>query len=371
MHDDGVDAAREALNAAADALLAGASPDAVAARLPDDLRPLIGAADRLVRHRSAGDAPLPGFVLGLGDQLRTDLRIALMQPADAPADAVARAGVRAGVTGSDRRPVRRGWLVIAVAGMLFGFAAGIVVRSGVARPGDPLYGVKRGVERVQLGAADDAIDQVGLRLDQAWRRLGELQSVVEGGRWTDVQFARLVEDLLVSYEGALAMAADVDDDARALRRARADADAAAGELAGLSDALNQPMRDVVAAAVGRLRLRIAAVPIPTSGPDDPAPPSVAPGDAPIAFVPPPPAVAPSQEPPSPVPAPTSPPVSPTSPPTAEPTAPPTDPPPSTPPAATASPPATPPSTPPAATASPPATPPPGATPTRSAPTTPP
>ncbi|MFN8424383.1 MAG: DUF5667 domain-containing protein [Candidatus Binatia bacterium] len=341
MHDDGLDAEREALNAAADALLAGAAPDAVGARLPDDLRPLIGAAERLVRRRSTGDAPRPGFVIGLGDQLRTDLRLALMQPADVPPSDVATA---ADVAGGERPPIRRGWWAVALAGMLFGFAGGIVVRSGVARPGDPLYGVKRGVESVQLRAADDALGRVGARLDQAWRRLGELQSMVRGGRWTEDQLQRLVNDLLVSYDEALAMAADVDGDARALRRARADADAAAGELNRLSGTLNLSMRSVVAAAVERLRLRIASAPVPPDAPESPSPPNVAPGGEPIAFVPPPAAALPGQAPPSPAPAPTSPPEDPTSQPTSEPAPTPTPSPPApigTPPTATAPPAATP------------------------------
>ena len=261
MHDDGLDAERDALNAAVDAVLAGASPDDVAERLPPELRPLLVAGSRLAQHRPSGDALRPGFVVGLGEQLRMDLRLSLSEAGPAPADAERPA--RGDAPEERRAPAFRpkDWWPIALAGVFFGFFAGIVVRSGGAQPGEALYPVRRGWEHVALPAEPGTIGRVESRLDRAWRRLSELRQAIEEGRTSDDSVLALVEGLVTAYDDVLAIAGSVENDGRALRRARADADAAANELERLAVGRASPVGAALVHAGQRLRLGVAAAQI--------------------------------------------------------------------------------------------------------------
>lgn len=316
-HDARLDAERDALDAAIDALLRGESIDAVAARQPEDLRPLIAAGGDLRRHRPAGDAPWAGFVLGLGEQLRTDLRIALVDP---PA---ADAAVAAPRTPADTpRRSALDWRPIALAGLVIGFLAGLVVRSGGAEPGDTLYPVKQGLALAGLEPPPGGPSPIEAHLDAAWQRLGELEQLVEGGGGSAAEIDALVDEVLSGYNDAMALAALAEDDARVLRRARADADAAAAVLDRLALGRSAVVQTALAGASDRLRLRIAAavLPVPAEGSTG-SPPQLRPGGERIVLVPPA-TAAPGQAPPSPAPtAPSAPTVAPTRAPepTAEPT----------------------------------------------------
>lgn len=65
--------------------------------------------------------------------------------------------------------------------------------SSDALPGDSLYGLKRGMEDIKLGMADDAADRGGIYLDQASTRLSEARRLMERGRSGDLDHESLTE----------------------------------------------------------------------------------------------------------------------------------------------------------------------------------
>ncbi|KAF4410543.1 DUF5667 domain-containing protein [Streptomyces lycii] len=75
---------------------------------------------------------------------------------------------------------------IAAGGLTVGVAAGafsgVAAASSDALPGDSLYGLKRGMENMELGFADDERDRGEIYLDQASTRLGEARRLMERGR---------------------------------------------------------------------------------------------------------------------------------------------------------------------------------------------
>ncbi|MFE1349087.1 DUF5667 domain-containing protein, partial [Streptomyces sp. NPDC058757] len=75
------------------------------------------------------------------------------------------------------------------AGALGGFAAA----SSDALPGDSLYGLKRGMEDLKLGMADDDADRGGIYLDQASTRLSEARRLMERARSGDLDHESLSE----------------------------------------------------------------------------------------------------------------------------------------------------------------------------------
>ncbi|MER6359796.1 DUF5667 domain-containing protein [Kitasatospora sp. NPDC001527] len=65
-----------------------------------------------------------------------------------------------------------------VAGLAVGSFAGAAAASGNALPGDPLYGMKRGLEGLRLNLAGSDSERGELLLDNASTRLGEARSLV-------------------------------------------------------------------------------------------------------------------------------------------------------------------------------------------------
>ncbi|WP_374775226.1 DUF5667 domain-containing protein [Streptomyces sp. NBC_01310] len=84
------------------------------------------------------------------------------------------------------RPRSRWSKGIAAGGLTVGVAAGafsgVAAASSDALPGDHLYPVKRGMEDLKLGMADDDSDRGELYLDQASNRLSEARRLMERGR---------------------------------------------------------------------------------------------------------------------------------------------------------------------------------------------
>ncbi|MFD9304709.1 DUF5667 domain-containing protein [Streptomyces sp. NPDC060048] len=84
------------------------------------------------------------------------------------------------------RPRSRWSKGIAAGGLTVGVAAGafsgVAAASTNALPGDHLYPVKRGMEDIKLGMADDDSDRGELYLDQASNRLSEARRLMERGR---------------------------------------------------------------------------------------------------------------------------------------------------------------------------------------------
>lgn len=75
---------------------------------------------------------------------------------------------------------------LAAGGLTVGVAAGafsgVAAASSDALPGDSLYGLKRGMEDLKRGMADDDSDRGGLYLDQASTRLSEARRLIERDR---------------------------------------------------------------------------------------------------------------------------------------------------------------------------------------------
>ncbi|MGV2916908.1 DUF5667 domain-containing protein [Streptomyces alfalfae] len=75
--------------------------------------------------------------------------------------------------------IAAGGLTVGVAAGAFG---GVAAASSDALPGDSLYGLKRGMEDLKLGLADDDADRGRIYLDQASTRLNEARRLMERER---------------------------------------------------------------------------------------------------------------------------------------------------------------------------------------------
>ncbi|MFE4591958.1 DUF5667 domain-containing protein [Streptomyces laurentii] len=88
------------------------------------------------------------------------------------------------------RPRSRWTKGLAAGGLTVGVAAGalsgVAAASSDALPGDSLYGLKRGMEDIKRGMADDDADRGGIYLDQASTRLNEARRLMERGRSGDL-----------------------------------------------------------------------------------------------------------------------------------------------------------------------------------------
>ncbi|MCX4748334.1 DUF5667 domain-containing protein [Kitasatospora sp. NBC_01287] len=88
---------------------------------------------------------------------------------------------RAERVGQRRRWGRRFAITGLVAGVTVGSFAGVATASSGALPGDPLYGMKRGLEGLRLDLAGSDSERGELLLDQASTRLAEARSLVGRG----------------------------------------------------------------------------------------------------------------------------------------------------------------------------------------------
>lgn len=75
-------------------------------------------------------------------------------------------------------------LVLAVA--LVGSSVGVASAAAGSLPGDPLYGVKRGLEEASLALSVTSAGDTALLMEFAQRRLAEAQALIEAGRAQDV-----------------------------------------------------------------------------------------------------------------------------------------------------------------------------------------
>ncbi|MDH6121332.1 DUF5667 domain-containing protein [Kitasatospora sp. GAS204B] len=92
---------------------------------------------------------------------------------------------RAERVGQRRRWGRRFAITGLVAGVTVGSFAGVSAASSGALPGDPLYGMKRGLEGLRLDMAGSDAERGALLLDQASARLAEARSLVGQGGGPD------------------------------------------------------------------------------------------------------------------------------------------------------------------------------------------
>ncbi|MFG2531747.1 DUF5667 domain-containing protein [Streptomyces sp. NPDC048516] len=95
------------------------------------------------------------------------------------------------------RPRSRLTKGLAAGGLTVGVAAGaftgVAAASSDALPGDSLYGLKRGMEDLKLGMADDDSDRGRLYLDQAAIRMMEARRLMERARVADLDHEALGE----------------------------------------------------------------------------------------------------------------------------------------------------------------------------------
>ncbi|MCH0541358.1 hypothetical protein I3F58_17685 [Streptomyces sp. MUM 203J] len=117
------------------------------------------------------------------------------------------------------RPRSRWSKGLAAGGLTVGVAAGafsgVAAASSDALPGDSLYGLKRGMEDLTLGMADEDADRGEIYLDHASTRLSEARRLMERGRTGDLDHESLGE-IRRTLSG---MQHDVSEGHRLLRRA--------------------------------------------------------------------------------------------------------------------------------------------------------
>ncbi|WP_137988686.1 DUF5667 domain-containing protein [Streptomyces vilmorinianum] len=155
------------------------------------------------------------------------------------------------------RPRSRWSKGIAAGGLTVGVAAGafsgVAAASSDALPGDSLYGLKRGMEDIKLGMADDDADRGGIYLDQASTRLSEARRLMERGRAGDLDHESLSEIRRVlggmkhdASEGhrLLRQAYERDGEIGPMARLNSFAQAHRGTWKGLRDRLPVQLTDV-------------------------------------------------------------------------------------------------------------------------------
>lgn len=297
----------EALSAAFEQLRAGRPEAEILRELPSSLHAAFRAGLELDAARGAAPGePRASFVLGLEEQLRTDLRLA-------------GAGMGAGAARLDAAAAGRrvgSRVALLLLALLLAGALGLYGVAREAEPGSWLYPVKRAGEIVMLGAARSPEARAARHLDYGWRRLEEADSLLVTAARADEGAVRAVlDDLVSSYDAALRLA-EGQGDRRAVARARADLEAASDRLGDLASELGPDRRPPILAARARLRLelvetRVVHLPPPPDPvrqvppPRREAPTATA-GPAPTAIAEPPAPTKPA------TPVPTAPPVAPTS-----------------------------------------------------------
>jgi uncharacterized protein DUF5667 len=96
------------------------------------------------------------------------------------------------------RGLRLAAAFVAAAVVLVVGAGSAVAASSDAVPGDPLYGVKRAVERISLAMHRDPVGRAALHLQFADERLDEVATLVVSGR----DASELIDDLEAELNGA-------------------------------------------------------------------------------------------------------------------------------------------------------------------------
>ncbi|MCB9176636.1 MAG: hypothetical protein H6648_05690 [Caldilineae bacterium] len=254
------------LQAALERLAAGEPLEDILEGMPEALRaPLRTAGLLSAAAPRSGDLAGVGFVLGLEDQLRTDLRLRLAGPQQAPA-----------------QPGRPIWMAPRVVGLslLLTILSGLLVATVASRalPGQPLDSLRRGAEALGQVWPRDRAGAAEQRLDSAWQRQLELSRRIEAGQGSAPSTERLLEALLTDYRQALRLAAE-SGDRRVALRADGEAEAAAGrlgELVALAPETLRPRLEQAVEALAEARRRLAAstplepVPIVDAGPAQPS-----------------------------------------------------------------------------------------------------
>lgn len=161
-----------------------------------------GEARLLAVAGTLGELPRPELDPEVKTVHRAQL-IAAMEAAFAeddsrvPQQRGARGAHRAAKSLGRLRPRSRLSKGLAAGGLTVGVAAGafsgVAAASSDALPGDSLYGLKRGMEDLKLGLADDESERGRLFLDQASTRMFEAHRLMERGRSGDLDHEILAE----------------------------------------------------------------------------------------------------------------------------------------------------------------------------------
>ncbi|MFH8594187.1 DUF5667 domain-containing protein [Streptomyces rimosus] len=160
-----------------------------------------GEARLLAVAGTLGELPRPEMDPEVKTVHRAQL-IAAMEAAFAEEDGRvpqqrARGAHRAAKSLGRLRPRSRLSKGLAAGGLTVGVAAGafsgVAAASSDALPGDSLYGLKRGMEDLKLGMADDESERGRLFLDQASTRMFEAHRLMERDRLGDLDHEALAE----------------------------------------------------------------------------------------------------------------------------------------------------------------------------------
>jgi hypothetical protein len=166
--------------------------------------------------------------------------------------------------GAPRRPWAKRRLVIAGSsvGVLLVGAGGIAIASTNAMPGDPLYGIKRTVEQVQLDLSTSPTDRGVRYLDQARTRLGEIDWLLNQpdagtpGSVTQQRLASTLHDLSNDVTNGCDTLLDrvtAHDDQRAARDLAAFLNAEQQPITALEQRLAPPLRALPAPILAAMR----------------------------------------------------------------------------------------------------------------------
>jgi hypothetical protein len=162
-----------------DALAQGESIEQILARYPQDaaqLRPLLQTA-----------AGLPALRMEPSEAVKIRSR----QKFIAQADALRRPSKRKSLGFLPR--FATGFVAAGLAAIVL--STGAVAASGSALPGDPLYGVKRTVENVQLSTAASPVVRDELQREFEQRRRTEANELLDAGRESVVEFTGPIESI--------------------------------------------------------------------------------------------------------------------------------------------------------------------------------
>jgi len=166
------------------ALDAGATADQVLARYPDqaeELRPILRAAIRLAEYGNETRNATPAA--------NAPARAAFLSRAAA----IKQVSPVARLTRLAHRRVLLSFLTMLI--LVIAISGSVLGASAASLPGEPLYGVKRSVENIQLSLAFNTEQRVNLEETYSRRRLGEVKAVQASKRKVQVEFTAPVEAL--------------------------------------------------------------------------------------------------------------------------------------------------------------------------------
>ena len=138
--------------------------------------------------------------------------------------------------------------VAAVSCLIIGVTGGVAAASQSALPGDPLYDVKRGIERAQVSLAQSDATEGQRLVSQATTRLDEVKDLAVT-RPDDPQTTRLIQSTLAEFtdqadDGAAALITSYENDSseESIARLRQFTDMSAQDLDQLGSLIPAPAR---------------------------------------------------------------------------------------------------------------------------------